>query len=152
MPRAPIIVLCLGLETEHWREIIRLFPCIVNCTLVSSHLLVKERWESARGTGLDAECADPIKAKPAYPLLYNLGRVILTFYKLLIVVCKSGRHRSVALGKNIADDAKAIFLHPALQNLEISSTCHLTSSNVSFLQSCRATLQTTVTCHFQLFH
>ena len=80
-------------------------------------LLLKEKGESTKCTGLDEECSRRIRNKPAYPLLMLLGNIILDMFGILLVVCNHGKHRSVAVAKNIAQERSGVFLAPCSKAL-----------------------------------
>ena len=122
MPRPPIrranlCVVSVGIKTMHWTALTARFPKLLNCAMNVKTLLKKDRGESTHCTGLDDECSGRIKCKPAYPLLKLLGHILLDTFGILLVVCSSGRHRSVALAKDIALEWGALLMAPCHRSL-----------------------------------
>ena len=114
LTREPPLIVAMGFQSEHWLELGRanLIDDLIHCSINVKSALRKGCNETTDGTGLDDPCARRIRAKPLYQLLKDVGLIVLDRLGMLIVVCNHGKHRSVALARDLATHTNGEFLAP----------------------------------------
>ena len=106
------MVIALGIRTEHWRALIRKFPCVLNCSVDVREALHKEWDASHEGSGFDEHIRRRMKQKPTWTIVESVAMWILASFGLLLVVCKYGKHRSLSVGYEIAKVADCELVSP----------------------------------------
>ena len=96
------MVVALGIYTEHWGEVARTFPGILNCCLNVCKAFPKEWDESTAGSGFDLPTRDRMRAKAAWGTVWEVAMCILREFGTLIILCNHGKHRSLSLAYELA--------------------------------------------------
>ncbi len=97
------LVLVVGSDTTHYRQLLERFPSVANCVInVTDPLRLSRRGPRDGATGFDDACASRIAGMSAFHPL--VAAALEVFYRthLVVVHCRRGRHRSVVVGRAVA--------------------------------------------------
>ena len=99
----PWLVVAVGIETEHYDHILDHFPDIVNCCIDVRRAFNKKKNENTDGTGFDEFVRTRITSKDTWTTVWEVAKVILQKFSLLVVLCSHGKHRSLSLAIELAN-------------------------------------------------
>jgi hypothetical protein len=97
------LVLVVGSDTAHYRQLLERFPTVSNCVInVTDPLRLPRHVPKEGDTGFEDACASRIANMMAFHPL--VAAAIEIFYRthLVVVHCRRGRHRSVVVGRAVA--------------------------------------------------
>ena len=117
MPRAPSprsrrMVIAIGIRTVYWDLLVRNYPFIHNCCIDVREAFNKEWDETNEGTGFHRHVRDRIKRKPTWRVVWEIAIHILDLFGILLVVCNHGKHRSLTVGYEVAQDRGCELISP----------------------------------------
>ena len=101
------VVAAFGVHTDHWKRVSTTFPGICNCCIDVRKVFHKEWHESTAGSGFDKPTRSRMKAKDTWAAVFQVGLCILNEFRLLIVLCNHGKHRSLSVAYEVANRAGA---------------------------------------------
>ena len=125
MPRPPTqtdarpqvqTVIAVGRKTPHWKTLSAAFPSVRNCVIDVRRAFSREYGEDTSGTGFDEDVRLRIKAKLAWPVVFELALLVLQTFGLCIVLCNHGKHRSVTVAYEVAKHSAASLVSPRYGN------------------------------------
>ena len=89
--------MALGIHTDHWRELKKEYPGVLNCCINVVKAFEKEHDESSSGTGFDKHVRERMMAKDTWETVWEVALEVLMAFGLLVVLCNHGKHRSLSL-------------------------------------------------------
>lgn len=107
----PLMVIAVGVRTDHWPLMFENFPDVNNCCLNVIDAFHREYDEDTHGTGLDEAVRDRIKMKAAWDTVWEVAIATLRMFGLVIAFCRHGKHRSLALAYELASSTGATLVH-----------------------------------------
>ena len=125
MPRPPTqtdarpqvqTVIAVGRKTPHWKTLSAAFPTVRNYVIDVRCAFSREYGEDTSGTGFDEDVRQRIKAKLAWPVVFEIALLVLQTFGLCIVLCNHGKHRSVTVAYEVAKHSAALLVSPRYGN------------------------------------
>ena len=96
------VVISIGTRTAHWSELLDSYPEIRNCSMDVAHALERRGDENPdNGTGFDELVRDKMREKDTWKVLWEVAVEILARFRILVVLCTHGKHRSLSLAYEI---------------------------------------------------
>ena len=89
--------MALGIHTDHWSEVKKEYPGVLNCCINVVEAFEKGHDESSSGTGFDKHVRERMMAKDTWETVWELALVVLMAFGLVVVLCNHGKHRSLSL-------------------------------------------------------
>ena len=97
------LVVAMGIQVPPWREVMREFPRVCNCCICLTKAFRKQEHESTAGSGFDAGTRYRMKTHETWATAWAAGACVLREFGFLIVLCNHGRHRSLSLAYELAN-------------------------------------------------
>ena len=96
------VVISIGTRTDHWSELLESYPEIRNCSMDVAYALERRGDENPdNGTGFDELVRDKMREKDTWKVLWEVAVEILARFRILVVLCTHGKHRSLSLAYEI---------------------------------------------------
>ena len=111
-----LMIIAVGVRTAYWEPLINRYPSVLNCCIDVRDVLGREYNEDTRKSALSAEVRDRIKEKATWIIVYEACKCVLRKFRLLLVVCKYAKHRSLALGIEFTNDFTGELISPRYSN------------------------------------
>ena len=108
----PLVIVAIGVQTYYWAELCREFPCCMNACIDVRDAFNKEFREDTLGDGFDSSVRSRMMEKATWHPVKAAARTILDWFRLLIVVCNHGKHRSLSLAYELSQELKCELVSP----------------------------------------
>ena len=106
-------MISIGTRTAHWSELLDSYPEIRNCSMDVAHALERREDENPdNGTGFDELVRDKMRKKDTWKVLWEVAVEILARFRILLVVCRHGKHRSLSLAYEIHKEFECKLISP----------------------------------------
>ena len=117
------IVIAVGTKTAHWDKLVAAFPSILNCCIDVRDAFQRQWDDDTTGNGFDACVRDKVMAMPTWTIVKEIAMSVLKAFRLLIVVCNWGKHRSLSLAYEVANETQCELTSPRDRNHPVRLKC-----------------------------
>ena len=105
-------IITVGEMTEHWEVLVECYPDVINCCIDVRDAFHREYDESTEKSGFSSCTRDRMRAKEAWPVVWEASMCVLRVFGILVLVCNHGKHRSLSLGYEVAKSVRGELISP----------------------------------------
>ena len=119
---APIVI-AVGTKTAHWPRLVEAFPSINNCCIDVRDAFGRQWHDDTGGNGFHVWVRNKMMQNPTWTIVKEIAMSVLQAFRLLVVVCNWGKHRSLSLAYEVANETKCELISPRDRNHPVHLAC-----------------------------